>query len=252
MAEKKFDNKFQPPNIGDLAQRGGLSRKSPDAVPYVLGVHKGQLFIAESGNATAMVSHFSIGRLATLLEDARRFCVKYEESNAGVVARKYPMFGFMGRRWIASQIIEKQSATDSRQIVQEVYKEIEKQAPELRKWPPPECDSRPYEVKQGEIVSGYYEELKKMRQASRPKPLSEEDLQKRFPDFEIWTAMDKMKSSLRCALFNLHTGSIGKADAGQLFECIGSIRGVAESTASGWWKKYNDFSGKKRLRRKSL
>jgi hypothetical protein len=61
--------------------------------------------------------------------------------------------------------------------------------------------------------------------------------------------MHKMASHLKAQLFGVGLASIGNANAGLLFDCIGSILGVAGSTAQGWFKEYRDFHGLKRHRR---
>jgi hypothetical protein len=184
---------------------------------------------------------------------ARQICIAHPEArDPRTIEEHYrESFGFMGSEWTQRNIIERRDATDHRQMAYEVDDALRSHptiGQALRPYPLPEHDTRPYEVKQGNIVDRYYEELKKMRQASKPRPLSEGALRQQFGDFEVWSVMPKVPEHVRRELF---IPSIGDAKVELLFRCIGHMMTTSASTVNRWYKKFRAYSGAARHRRKS-
>jgi hypothetical protein len=243
------------PNLDDLARRSGMLPN--EGVAPRVGFIGNDLTIDAHGCNTATSMAFASAGFEKDIFAARQICIEHPEArDPSVIEGKYlGSFAFMGRPWIQRNIIDRRDATDQRQMVHEIddtlrsYPTI-KQA--LRQYPLPDHDTRPTAVKNGELVNRYYEQLRKMRQASRPTALGENELRSRFSDFEIWKAIDKMSATKRTELFSVGgASSIGSANAEQLFDCIGSIFSRSGTTVQGWWKKYRSDSRKKRPRRKS-
>lgn len=241
------------PNIPDLARRGGLLDHSPNAQPYSLGIEQSRLHVLLSGNNTTTVHSFTLSGLQKEVNVAWHYCDKFQVKDPAQVAAKYTDFQFLGVRWIGERLMASERSTEkAAEIAREIYKEILAQEPELKKWPAPECDDRPVVLKNGELVERYYEELKKLGRACKPKRLAESKLRLLRPTFQIWPVIHKMKTSLRDELFNIQTGNIAEAKDTQLFEAIGSVFDRGADCVAGWRKEYRKLSGTSRKRRRKL
>jgi hypothetical protein len=233
-----------PPDIEDIARRGGLDSGTPT---FKLGTYRGELTLEKSGRSTqsGVMPALSIG-WGKEVWTARQFCKQFDGVTVVDVRERFPNLGFMGDDWLHVNIIEHCQANDHGSVGAEVAFKIQQSVPALAPWPVPGHDSRPFEVQKGELVDKIYEELKKLRRINVTKTLSVRDLRHQNPDFEVWKLIEKLPPEKQA---NALDHSYKNSEF--LFECIGLMMGAGQHTAHGWWKEYRSFTNTSRPRRKS-
>lgn len=218
-------------DISDLARRGGLRPHSSD-VPFNLEWHDGRLFISASGTGTQAVIGYTVFGLSKVVDDARIFCRSFHGSTADLVAEKFPPLMVKGSDWIATNIVERRNATDSRDMGTEIYREIEKQVPELRRWGPPGRTPRPQESRDA-IAMQFYLELRRINRACKDRREPQEVLRRQFVNFEIWPAIDNLESQ-QSIRFGQRFARRGAWGADEMYECVGIFFNREGSTISDW------------------
>ena len=231
-----------PPDISDLAWRGGL----PNTIStYRLDDLDGQLFIQASGNSTATVNQCVLFGLAKDVHDARIFCRQFRDKAEPVLVRqRFANLRWRQNEWIQTEIIDGRDSTDDVKIARELFAEIMEEVPQLRQWPPSALDERPYLVKQGEIACRFVQELNQVNRLCRPKPQCEKTLQTRFPDLSFWQERESI-SAVRRRDFEdrFHRRGAWKAD--EIYDCIADLmRANSGETVKNWCKAFRRWQRK--------
>lgn len=160
----------RPPNIADLARRGGLT--DPGAVPYRLSEYAGQWYLSASAVGTPTVSQYVILGFAQEVGDARYFCLQVDpNATPDLVAEKFPNLAFAGPEWVKKNIIEKHIADDHLEVGHELFDVLASKVRRLQAWPPPGHDNRTFRIAQGEIACRVLAELKHFNKACRREQL---------------------------------------------------------------------------------
>lgn len=108
----------------------------------------------------------------------------------------------------------------------------------------------PTDSQDGNYAAQYYEELRKIVRFCKSTAHTEAELRIEFPGFTLWQAIDKsvvLNQGFRRQFFSSATGIKKRAD---LFEFIGNMMGMSESTAYDKYKRHRRLAGTSRPRRK--
>jgi hypothetical protein len=169
--------------------------------------------------------------LSKVVDDARLFCRTFPDSNSDILAEKFPVLKIKGGEWIETNVVKKPNGTDSLAMGTEIYRSIEEQIPELRKWPASAGHTDPRAARD-DLALDYYEQLKRLNRLNQPERKSIQVL-RTMPLFTIWEKVDQLGlSSARRLSSDLERR--GKWDADEMYSVVGILFDREGPTISDW------------------